>query len=75
MAKIATIRSRSGRLWDVQAYRDGVMTVVGRYGPFESSVYSAVLFNNDLLDCRSPALRKAWDAQVEKLRGSALLAV
>ncbi|QER43213.1 hypothetical protein [Acidithiobacillus caldus] len=66
MAKIATIRSRSGRLWNVQSYRDGVMTVAGQYGPFESSIRSAALFGTELVDCQSPALRKAWDAQIEK---------
>ena len=71
--KIATIRSRSGQLWNVLAYRDGVMTVAGQYGTFESRVHSAVLFGTELVDCRSPALRKAWDAQIGKIRDSSLL--
>ncbi|MBU2801409.1 MAG: hypothetical protein RE468_04445 [Acidithiobacillus caldus] len=64
---IATIRSRSGRVWNVLSWSGEAMIVAGEYDQFESRIRNAIAFGTVLVESADPAFRRKWESVAAKV--------
>ncbi|MGK9452058.1 hypothetical protein ACSSZE_12510 [Acidithiobacillus caldus] len=72
---IATIRSRSGRVWNVLSWSgEKTMTVAGEYDQFASHIRNAIAFGTVLVESADPAFRRKWESVAAKVAKEAAIA-
>ncbi|OFC63209.1 hypothetical protein [Acidithiobacillus caldus] len=70
---VATIRSRSGRVWNVLSWSGEVMVVAGEYDQFESRIRNAIAFGTVLVESTDPAFRRKWESIAAKVTQEAAI--
>ncbi len=71
---VATIRSRSGRVWNVLSWSGETRIVAGEYDQFASRIRNAIAFGTVLVESADPAFRRKWESVAAKVAQEAALA-